>query len=142
MRRNRNTNHASFPTFFFSAFLSLRFNETTIHNAPRTADDQRHPTPHVHNHHPKPPLHPLNLDRPRRALLPQQRRRSLSQHLAARREHLRGLAVRGQRLLVAGEVVQDALCDDEDVLGEVEGGGDDEEGEEEEEDGVCRRGRR
>jgi hypothetical protein len=42
----------------------------------------------------------------------------------------------GQRGVVAGEVVEHAVGDDEDVFGEVERRGYYEEGEEEEEDGV------
>lgn len=50
---------------------------------------------------------------------------------------LAGLVGSGaERFFVAREVVEHAVCDEEEVLGEVEGGGYYEEREEEEEDGV------
>lgn len=50
------------------------------------------------------------------------------------------MCVGRKRLLVAGDVVEDAICDDGKVLGQVQRSGDYEEGKEEEEYRVCRSG--
>jgi hypothetical protein len=47
------------------------------------------------------------------------------------------LRARGQRLLVAGEVVKHAVCNDHEVFGQVQRRSDDEEREDDEEDGIC-----
>lgn len=57
------------------------------------------------------------------------------QHLRTRTQDLLCRFIRrrrGNRLFVAGEIVEHAVCDEDNVFGEVEGCGDYEEGEEDE----------